>query len=74
MVSLSIDDHEIYKFYAPIVSTKTSDVSACTWSWTVLKHRHLVLGLVLDLEGQVLGLGLGLGTQVLANNTASCWR
>ena len=32
--SPSIDNHEIYKFYAPIVSTKTSDVSAWTWTWT----------------------------------------
>ena len=35
-----------------------SDVSAWTWTWTVLKHRNLVLGLVLGFEGQVLGLGL----------------
>ena len=27
----------------------------------MLKHRNLVLGLVLGFEGQVLGLGLGLG-------------
>ena len=33
---------------------------ALTWTCTVLKHRNLVLGLVLGLEGQVLGLGLGL--------------
>ena len=36
----------------------TIDVSA--WTWTVLTHRNLVLGLVLGFEGQVLGLGLGL--------------
>ena len=35
----------------------------------MLKHRNLVLRLVLGFEGQVLGLGLGLGTQVLVNNT-----
>ena len=29
-------------------------------TWTVLKHRNLVLGLVLGFEGKVLGLGLGL--------------
>ena len=33
-----------------------SDVSA--WTRTVLKHRNLVLGLVLEFESQVLGLGL----------------
>ena len=63
--SPSIDNHKIYKFYAPVVSTKTSDVSAWTWNWTVLKHRNLVLGLVLGFEGQVLGLGLGLAVWVL---------
>ena len=36
----------------------------------MLKHRNLVLGLVLGFEGQVLGLELGPGTQVLVNNTA----
>ena len=35
---------------------KTSDVSA--WTWTMLKHRILVLGLVLGFEGQVLGLAV----------------
>ena len=60
--SPSIDNHEIYKFCTPIVSMKTSDVSGWTWTWTwtVLKHRNLILGLVLGLESQVLGLGLGL--------------
>ena len=63
--SPSIDNHEIYKFYAPTVSTKTSDVSAWTWTWTVLKYRNLVLGLVLGFEGQVLGHGVGLAVWVL---------
>ena len=63
----SIENHEIHKFCAPILSTKTSDVSA--WTWTVLKHRNLVLGLVLGFEGWVLGPGLG--TQVLVNNTVA---
>jgi len=27
-------------------------------TWTMLKHKNVVLGFVLGLEGQVLGLGL----------------
>ena len=55
------------KLYNHSNNTIVCDFSA--WTWTVLKHKNVLLGFVLGLESQVLGLGLegqvlGLGLAV----------